>query len=113
MAVRRELHRRGLRYRVASKVLPDARRTVDIAFPKKKIAVLIDGCFWHGCAEHYRPSHKNAAFWEAKVRETMRRDKDTAERLAGAGWTVVRFWEHESAESVADQVEALVRSASA
>ena len=108
LAVRRELHRRGLRYRVNFRPLSQWRRTVDIAFPRHRLAVLIDGCFWHGCPDHHRPSVRNAAFWDAKVRTTAARDQQTTTLLEQQGWTVLRFWEHEDPVRIADAVQVAV-----
>ena len=108
-AVRRELHRRGLRYRVNFRPVSGLRRTVDIAFTRRRVVVLIDGCYWHGCPEHYRPARTNAEFWAAKVAANRSRDADTSAALEAAGWTVLRFWEHEAPVQVADVIEAAVR----
>jgi DNA mismatch endonuclease (patch repair protein) len=109
LAVRRLLHAQGLRYRVNYRPLKELRRTADIAFTRKKIAVLIDGCFWHGCPDHYTRPGTNREFWDAKVERNKTRDGDTDRALSAAGWTVLRFWEHQSAEEVADTIVALVR----
>lgn len=106
LAVRRVLHARGHRYRVNYRPLDDRRRTVDIAFTRLKLAVMIDGCFWHGCPDHYRPASTRAAFWAAKIAGNRARDVDTDRRLKEAGWTVVRFWEHDDPESVVEALEA-------
>ena len=105
MAVRRLLHARGLRYRVNYRALPGSRRTVDIAFTRLKIAVMIDGCFWHGCPEHLRPASTRADFWRAKIEGNQARDADTTGILTAAGWRVLRFWEHERPSDVADAIE--------
>ncbi|WP_309226003.1 very short patch repair endonuclease [Streptomyces lunaelactis] len=102
--LRRLLHAQGLRYRVAAKPLPDLRRTADIVFRPTKIAVFIDGCYWHGCTEHYVPPRTNPGYWSDKVAGNIARDRDTDRRLAEAGWTVLRFWEHESPEECASTV---------
>lgn len=109
LAVRRELHRRGLRYRIGYRPLPELRRTVDIAFSRPKIAVFIDGCYWHGCEQHYRPARTNTDYWSPKIAANRARDTDTDARLLAAGWTVLRYWEHEAPKVVADEVEAAVR----
>ncbi|MEU0091831.1 very short patch repair endonuclease [Kribbella sp. NPDC006257] len=112
MAVRRELHRRGLRYRVNCRVVPDLRRTADIMFKRQRIAILIDGCFWHGCPAHYRPATgRRREFWATKIAENMRRDRESAEAFTEAGWLVLRFWEHEDPSDVADRVVAALRGA--
>lgn len=96
LALRREMHRIGLRYRVGYGVLQKPRRIADVAFPGRKIAVFVDGCFWHGCPEHATWPKQNAAFWREKIEANRRRDADTNDRLQFIGWTVLRFWSHES-----------------
>jgi len=113
VALRRLLHARGLRYRVAFRPLPDRRRSVDIAFTRVRVAVMIDGCFWHGCLEHYRPPVRNASYWSQKVRRNVARDEETTGRLIAAGWQVLRFWEHEDPHTVADVVERTIRGTKA
>ncbi|WP_406717782.1 very short patch repair endonuclease [Streptomyces althioticus] len=106
MKVRRELHRRGLRYRVNFKPVATLRRTVDIAFTRQRVAVLIDGCFWHGCPEHFRSAKGNRKeFWAAKVAENQRRDQESTRAFTVVGWTVLRFWEHDDPVEVADKIE--------
>ncbi|MFI1066059.1 very short patch repair endonuclease [Streptomyces spororaveus] len=99
--VRRLVHAQGLRYRVAARPLPDLRRTADMVFRPAKVAVFIDGCYWHGCPDHYVPPKTNSGYWSEKVSGNMARDRDTDERLKAAGWTVLRFWEHEPPEGCA------------
>ncbi|MER5595862.1 very short patch repair endonuclease [Streptomyces sp. NPDC002265] len=96
--VRRLVHAQGLRYRVAARPLSDLRRTADMVFRPAKVAVFIDGCYWHGCPEHYVSPKTNPGYWSDKVARNVTRDRDTDERLRAAGWLVLRFWEHESAE---------------
>lgn len=96
LALRHELHRRGLRYYVNRRPVKNIRRTADIVFPRKRLAVFVDGCFWHGCPEHHTIAKTNAEFWAAKVRGNMRRDRDTDDLLRSEGWTVLRIWEHVS-----------------
>ena len=74
---------------------------IDIAFTRRKIAVFIDGCFWHHCPAHYVAPKANAAFWDLKIRDNVRRDVDTTNLLVGADWLVMRFWEHENPQEVA------------
>jgi DNA mismatch endonuclease, patch repair protein len=109
LALRRELHRRGLRYFVNRRPVPDLPRTADVLFPRARIAVFVDGCFWHGCPQHHTVAKANAAFWAAKVDRTRERDQETTTALELAGWTVVRVWEHESIAFAADLVEAAIR----
>ncbi|WP_327414206.1 very short patch repair endonuclease [Streptomyces sp. NBC_01233] len=107
--VRRLLHAQGLRYRVAARPLPGLRRTADIVFRPSKVAVFIDGCYWHGCPEHYVPPKTNPGYWSDKVARNMARDRDTDQRLREAGWTVLRFWEHEPSGECAVRIAAEVQ----
>ncbi|WP_019065872.1 DNA mismatch endonuclease Vsr [Streptomyces hokutonensis] len=109
LAVRRLLHAAGLRYRVEYPVPGIARRRIDVAFTSVKVAVLIDGCFWHGCPEHATQPKSNADWWRQKLDRNMARDAETTEHLIAAGWEVLRFWEHETAEGVAVAVAATVK----
>lgn len=95
LALRRALFARGWRYRVGHKVPGMPRRTIDIAFPGRRVAVFVDGCFWHGCPEHCIPPKNNAEWWARKLEGNRARDRQTDEVLTSAGWTVVRVWEHE------------------
>ncbi len=104
VAVRRLLHAEGLRYRVNVPVPGIPRRTIDIVFPKAKIAIFMDGCFWHGCPEHATQPKSNAEWWRVKLDKNMARDVETTEHLLAEGWTVLRFWEHETADGVARQI---------
>jgi DNA mismatch endonuclease (patch repair protein) len=111
LAVRRLLHAAGLRYRVEYPVPGLPRRRIDVAFPRAKVAVLIDGCFWHGCPQHATHPKANAEWWRTKLQRNMARDRETTEHLVTAGWTVLRFWEHQAPADVAAQVaEAVHRS---
>lgn len=111
LAVRRLLHRRGLRYRVDRQPLADLRRRADIVFGPARVAVYVDGCFWHGCAEHGNPRPAaNGWYWPDKIARNRARDADTDRRLAEAGWIVIRAWEHEEPEAVAARVESAVRA---
>jgi DNA mismatch endonuclease (patch repair protein) len=106
--VRRLLHRHGMRYRVAYPVPGLTRRSIDIAFTRAKVAVFLDGCFWHACPEHGTRPRANPAWWEAKLLRNVERDAETDRVLRASGWTVLRFWEHEDARLVADTVETAV-----
>jgi DNA mismatch endonuclease, patch repair protein len=112
LAVRRAVWRRGLRYRVDISPLPKMRRRADMVFTKAKVAVYIDGCFWHSCPEHATTPKANRDWWIEKLATNVRRDRDTDERLEAAGWAVVRIWEHEDPERAADRVEEAVSSGS-
>lgn len=106
--IRSLVHAQGLRYRVAARPLPELRRTADMVFRPAKLAVFIDGCYWHGCPEHYVPPKTNEGYWSEKVVRNVARDRDTDARLAEAGWTVLRFWEHESPDACALKIAATV-----
>lgn len=109
MKIRRRLHRMGLRYRVDFPVLNRPRRRADIAFTRARVAVFVDGCFWHGCPEHGTWPKSNADFWREKIETNRRRDQDTDERLAAAGWKVIRVWEHEDPDEAAERIATAVR----
>ncbi|WP_308204079.1 very short patch repair endonuclease [Goodfellowiella coeruleoviolacea] len=104
LQLRAELHARGLRYRVSVRPLRELRRTADVVFPKDRLAVFVDGCFWHGCQEHHRPANTNSEFWSKKIADNKRRDIETNQLLVERGWTVIRCWEHEDPKAVADRV---------
>ncbi|MEU6506614.1 very short patch repair endonuclease [Streptomyces sp. NPDC046942] len=108
--IRRLVHAKGLRYRVAARPLPDLRRTADLVFRPAKVAVFIDGCYWHGCPEHYVPPRTNSGYWSEKVLRNMTRDRETDQKLKAAGWCVLRFWEHESSDACADKIALTVLS---
>lgn len=111
MLLRRELHRRGRRFRVVTKVPGNNRRTIDIAFPRQRLAVFVDGCFWHSCPEHGTKPASNSSWWKTKLAANRSRDADTDRLLDAAGWTVLRIWEHESVDEAADKVEAALAGA--
>lgn len=112
LKIRRELHAMGLRYRVHFRPLPGLRRKADVVFTRARVAVFVDGCFWHGCAEHGRRRHEvNAWYWPEKIARNQRRDADTNARLEDAGWTVIRVWEHEPPGTAAQRIAEAVRAA--
>ncbi|WP_285444456.1 very short patch repair endonuclease [Streptomyces sp. ISL-44] len=102
------LHAEGLRYRVGIRPLPNLRRTADIVFPKARVAVFVDGCFWHGCPEHHRPATKNSEFWREKIEGNRRRDAETDGLLRDAGWQVIRVWEHEDLAEAANRIHSML-----
>lgn len=108
MALRRTLHARGYRYRVDRAPLAGLRRRADLVFPRAKVAVFVDGCFWHRCPHHATVPASNTDWWQAKLDANVARDRDTNRRLDDAGWVVVRVWEHEDPEHAADRVAAAV-----
>lgn len=109
LALRHELHSRGLRYRVQLHVPGNRRRRIDIAFTRVKVAVFVDGCFWHGCPDHGHRPATNREWWDWKIQRNRERDRDTTELLTGKGWRVVRVWEHEDPSHAADRIELMVR----
>jgi DNA mismatch endonuclease, patch repair protein len=110
-AVRRLTHARGMRYRVGARPERDIRRTADMVFATPRVAVFIDGCFWHGCEAHYRRPSVNMDYWAERVARNQARDLETTRLLEDRGWTVLRFWEHEPPTEVADAIERVVRGA--
>ena len=89
--LRSALWRSGYRYRVHTE-LPG---TPDIVFPAKRLAVFVDGCFWHGCPVHYKAPARNASFWQSKLERNRQRDRKVDKDLEGMGWQVIRIWEHQ------------------
>ena len=110
VAIRRALHRRGLRYRVNMPLPGIGKVRPDIVFTRVRVAVFVDGCFWHRCPEHGTSPKTNADWWRQKLDTNVERDRTTDTALVEAGWTVIRIWEHENATNAADRVEALLRS---
>ena len=110
LAVRRELHRRGLRYRVDRRVADGVRSRADIVFGPAMVAVFVDDCFWHGCPVHGSIPANNREWWLGKLSSTVERDRRVATALEVEGWAALRVWEHEELESAADRVEKLVMS---
>ena len=104
VAVRRRLHASGLRYRVQYPVPQMSRRTIDIAFTRVRLAVFIDGCFWHGCWEHPSVPLANREWWLRKIARNQERDAETTAHLRSTRWLVLRYWEHEPPELVADAI---------
>lgn len=107
--LRRALYRLGLRYRVDRRAVPNVRRKADIVFSRARVAVFVDGCFWHGCPEHGTWPRTNADWWRRKIEGNRRRDKDTDAQLRECGWISVRVWEHERAADAASMIAALVK----
>ena len=110
LAIRSELHRRGLRFRVDRAPLPGLRSRADIVFGPARVAVYVDGCFWHSCPEHGTRPKANAEWWEQKLKRNQERDAETGRALREQGWEVVRVWEHENPVEAADRVEEEVRA---
>lgn len=113
LALRRATHALGLRYRVSVRPLPKVRRTADMVFTRARVAVFMDGCFWHGCPDHHTRSATNADYWAEKVVRNRARDAETDRLLTEAGWTVIRVWEHENPAEAAIRVSETVRKSTA
>jgi DNA mismatch endonuclease (patch repair protein) len=111
LALRSAVHALGLRYRVGVRPLPTVRRTADLVFTKARVAVFLDGCYWHGCPDHHRPAKTNAEFWRTKIASNRARDAETDRLLAEAGWRSVRVWEHADTREAAAWVAATLVSA--
>ncbi|WP_455133200.1 very short patch repair endonuclease [Microbacterium aurum] len=109
LAVRRLVHGAGLRYRVGARPEPDLRRTADLLFTRARVAVFIDGCYWHGCPEHFTLPATNLDYWSTKIGRNQARDLETTTLLEGLGWLVLRFWEHEPPAAVAASIAKRVR----
>lgn len=107
-ALRSSLHNRGLRFRVDQKIIKDLNRKADIVFRSAKVAVFVDGCFWHGCPIHGTSAKANAKFWKNKIERNQARDLDTNSRLKKAGWRIVRVWEHEDPEKTSQKILRLI-----
>lgn len=112
LAVRSKVHARGLRYYVSRRPVAGLRRTADLLFPRRRVAVFLDGCFWHRCPQHFTMPKANQDYWSAKIARNVERDLETDQLLTQAGWSVLRFWEHESADAIADLIECSVRDRS-
>lgn len=108
VALRRELHAKGLRYRIDQKPIPDLRRTADLVFTSARVAVFVHGCFWHGCPEHSRDTKSNTKWWADKIAVNRERDQDTVQRLSAAGWLPIVIWEHEPPDQAADRVAGII-----
>lgn len=108
LLVRRSAHALGLRYRVNARPEPSLNRTADLLFTRARVAVFIDGCYWHGCPEHCVLPATNAEFWAAKIDRNRERDLDTTVRLEALGWRVMRFWSHDRPDRVAQAIREAV-----
>jgi DNA mismatch endonuclease (patch repair protein) len=109
MAVRRAVHALGLRYRVDARPLSDLNRRADLVFKRAKVAVFVDGCYWHGCPEHGTTPKQNANYWGPKIKRNRDRDAETDRLLGEAGWVTVRIWEHEDSHEAARRIARVVR----
>lgn len=114
VAIRRKLHAMGYRFRVDLAVRPDPARLIrpDIVFTRAKVAVFVDGCYWHGCPDHgSRPDGSNASYWGPKIARNRERDAEQTARLESAGWEVIRIWEHDDVDAAVRRVVEVVNRA--
>ncbi|MEY8040029.1 DNA mismatch endonuclease Vsr [Saccharopolyspora cebuensis] len=110
LRLRRALHRRGLRYLVdTTPPGTNKRRRADVLLRGPRIAVFVDGCFWHSCPQHAHLPKRNREWWRRKLDGVVRRDRDTDAELTAAGWAIVRVWEHEDPEAAADRIARMAR----
>lgn len=109
LALRRAIHRLGLRFGIDRRPLPNVRRRADLVFRSARVAVFVDGCFWHGCPSHGARPKSNSEWWRAKIEANRRRDSGTDLILRDGGWYVLRAWAHDDTSSVARRVASLVR----
>src|SRR5690554_324045 len=110
LSLRRTLHSLGLRYRLDLRPDPSVRRRADIVFTKTRVAVFVDGCFWHNCPEHGSMPRQNVSYWEPKLHRNAERDAETTRLLQERGWEVIRIWEHEDPRHAAERIKNLVES---
>ena len=109
-ALRKSLRSLGLKgYRVNFRPIPQFRRTADIAFLSSKVVVMVDGCYWHRCPEHYRPATQRSTFWSTKIEGNVARDEETNRIFKEHGWLVIRIWEHEDALEAAGRIARVVQ----
>jgi DNA mismatch endonuclease (patch repair protein) len=109
LKLRSALHARGFRFRVQVAPLAGVRRRADLVFPRIKLAIFVDGCFWHSCPTHRTQPKENAQWWATKLAENVRRDRDTDRLLKDAGWAVLRFWEHEDPDEAAARAAPIIK----
>jgi DNA mismatch endonuclease (patch repair protein) len=107
-AVRSALHRRGIRFRLSVRPETDLSCSADMVVRRARLAIFVDGCFWHGCPEHGTKPTTNSHYWDAKITRNVERDIRNNSLLTTRGWTVVRVWEHEDPEQVADRIVELM-----
>jgi DNA mismatch endonuclease (patch repair protein) len=109
MRLRSSLYRLGLRFRIHKRVIKELSRTADIIFSRAKVAVFVDGCFWHGCSLHGTIPKTNRKWWFEKIDTNRQRDSDTVMRLDLVGWKAVRIWEHEDPDVAALKIAAIIQ----
>jgi DNA mismatch endonuclease (patch repair protein) len=102
--LRSMLHQMGLRFRLHRRIIPGRTSTADLVFPRARVAVFIDGCFWHSCPEHKTLPKANGAWWRQKLRANVVRDRKSDQMLLELGWQVIRIWEHEDVDRAANRI---------
>ena len=112
VALRSALHRRGLRFRKDYPIRVEGRRPIrpDVVFTRTRVAVFVDGCFWHGCPDHQVVPRSNPDYWIPKLRRNVERDREADAALGAAGWVVVHIWEHEDVVEAVEMVERAINS---
>jgi DNA mismatch endonuclease (patch repair protein) len=110
LKIRRLLYSAGMRYQVDRAPIVGLKRRADILFGSSRVAVFIDGCFWHSCPEHGSRPRANSEWWRVKLMRNLERDRDTDRRIQDAGWLVLRVWEHEDPAEAAARIMAAVRN---
>jgi DNA mismatch endonuclease (patch repair protein) len=106
--LRSSLHHMGLRFRKHTRPVPGLRCTADVVFSRVRVAVFVDGCFWHCCPEHGRRPGVNRGYWQAKLDRNVARDRRNDAALTSEGWTVIRVWEHEDPKVAARRIRSTV-----
>jgi DNA mismatch endonuclease, patch repair protein len=109
LALRSALHRSGLRFRIDCRPLAGVPRKADVVFRRARVAIFVDGCFWHGCPEHGTWPKINAQWWRTKIEGNRRRDRETNETLIREGWIVVRLWSHQDLAAGARRIASIVK----
>lgn len=110
--LRSALHRMGLRFRIHKRPIKDLRCEADLVFRRLRVAIFLDGCFWHGCPIHATYPVAHGDWWAIKLAGNIRRDRRNDQLLADAGWTVMRLWEHQSIDGMAAAVKEAINKAS-
>ena len=108
LAIRSALHRLGWRFRTNSRPIKAYRRRADVVFSSLRVAVFVDGCFWHGCPKHGSRPVSNREWWALKIRRNRLRDLQTTRYLRRRGWSAIRVWEHEPVDQAVKKIAAVL-----
>jgi DNA mismatch endonuclease (patch repair protein) len=108
LALRQALHAAGFRFRKDYRPERSQRCKADVVFPRKKLCIFVDGCFWHRCPIHFELPKTNAAWWDEKIEATVERDHRQTHSLTSNGWTVIRVWEHDVVTRALRRIVAMV-----